>query len=203
MPVTDDYGQGVSIASLTDKPDAEKLGKDIANGIVQRGVLRFADAAERNATLTTPEPGMVAYLAAEDFFTGYTTAGWMVLAAGQQAWTTISLNSGWTHNGNSNGTFQFRRVNLFGEPTIMLRGGIGRASYPSTLPPYFILNSVMLPVNARPTTLRTIIIPSSDISADRITMKLDLRTDGQIRLYGVDNANKPPWVGFNGSFCSL
>ncbi|MEU6534245.1 hypothetical protein ABZ869_34240, partial [Streptomyces sp. NPDC046928] len=45
MATTDSYGQGVSISSLTDKPDAETLAKNIANGIASRSVLRFASAA--------------------------------------------------------------------------------------------------------------------------------------------------------------
>jgi hypothetical protein len=65
MPTPDDYGQGINIASLTDAPDAGKLAKDIANGIAQRSVLRFASASARGATLigaTAPVEGMVTWL---------------------------------------------------------------------------------------------------------------------------------------------
>jgi len=202
VPASDSYGQGIQIARRTDAPDAEKLATDLA-AMLGHGVLEYATEAERNATLTSPTPGMVAYVASIDSFTGYTTAGWMVLAAGGQAWTTISLNSGWTHDGNSNGDFQYRVVNLFGEPTIMFRGAVGRSSYPGTLPSYFTLNSTLLPVSARTSTLRTITVPCSDISSARITLKLDLATNGELRLYGVQSDSKPPWIGFNGCFCSL
>lgn len=68
MPTTDDYGQGVNIASLTDAPDANKLAKDIVNGIAQRSVMRFASAAARTAALTGPSApveGMMTWLIAE------------------------------------------------------------------------------------------------------------------------------------------
>ncbi|WP_431781696.1 hypothetical protein [Streptomyces chumphonensis] len=207
MPTTDDYGQGVEIAALTDKPDAEKLAKEIANGIAQRSVLRFADAAERNATLTSPVPGMVAYLVAEDLFTGYTAAGWMALAAGGQAWTTVGLVSGFAHNGNSNGSFQYRVVNLFGEPTIMFRGAVSVTYSGTTIPNSGILNASPLPVSARPTTLRTIVVPCSDVNSDRITLKLDLKTNGDLEIFGTGSGSSgtstPVWIGFNGCFCSL
>ncbi|MET8079977.1 hypothetical protein [Streptomyces sp. NPDC005303] len=65
MPTTDDYGQGVNIASLTDAPDASKLAKDLANAIAPRSVMRFASASARGAALsgaTAPVEGMATYL---------------------------------------------------------------------------------------------------------------------------------------------
>lgn len=203
MPTTDDYGQGINIASLTDAPDASKLAKDIVNGLAQRGVMRFASASTRNATLTTPVEGMEAWLQDQDLLTLYDGSAWVVVAAGTRSWTTIALTSGWAQNGNSQGNFQYRIVNLFGEDTIMLRGGISRASYPGTLPGFFTLNANVQPVEARPSTLRTIVVPCSDVNSNRITLKMDITTDGWLQLYGIDSVDKPPWVGFNGCFASL
>lgn len=65
MATTDDYGQGVSIASLADQPDAETLARNIANGIAGRSIMRFASASTRTATLTgvaAPVEGMVSWL---------------------------------------------------------------------------------------------------------------------------------------------
>jgi hypothetical protein len=203
MPTTDNYGQGINIASLTDAPDLPKAISDLANGVIPRGVLRFPSASTRGATITSPTEGMMAWLQDVDLLTLYDGSAWVVVAAGTRSWTTISLASGWTQNGNSQGTFQYRIVNMFGEDTIMFRGGISRTSYPGTLPAFFTLNANALPTSARPSTLRTIVVPCSDVSSDRITLKLDVTTDGWLSLYGVDSVNKPPWVGFNGCWASL
>jgi len=203
MPTTDDYGQGINIASLTDAPDAGKLAKDIVNALAQRGAMRFASASARGATLTSPVEGMLTWIQDADRLDLYDGSAWVTVSVGNRSWTTIGLASGWSQNGNSQGTFQYRIVNFAGEDTIMFRGGISRASYPGTMPASFILNTTALPTSARPSTLRTVVVPCSDISSDRITLKLDIQTDGYLNLFGTSNTAKPPWVGFNGTFASL
>lgn len=72
MPTTDDYGQAISIALLTDPPNAETLAKGLGNAIAPKSVMRFASAAARSAVLTgaaAPVEGMVAYL--QDVDTAY------------------------------------------------------------------------------------------------------------------------------------
>jgi hypothetical protein len=206
MPTPDDYGQGIQIASLTDAPDADKLATDIVNAIAQRSVMRFASASTRGATLTgaqAPVEGMLTWIQDADRLDLYDGSAWVTVSVGNRSWTTISLVSGWSQNGNSQGTFQYRIVNFAGEDTLMLRGGISRASYPSTMPASFTLNATPLPAAARPSTLRTIVVPCSDVSSDRITLKLDIQTDGYLSLFGTTATAKPPWIGFNGCFASL
>lgn len=210
MPKPDPFGQSVQIATRTDAADAAKLADDLATGLVPRSNMRFATAAERNATITSPVRGMVAYLYAEDLFTGYSAGGWVVLAAGTQAWTTVSLATGFTHDGNSNGTFQYRIVNLFGEPTVMLRGGLGvtYSGSPSVIRNGGIVTSAPLPVSARPSTLRTTVAACSTSSSDVLSVKIDAPTTGHIHIVGTTNATaapkiQPPWVSFNGLYYSL
>lgn len=203
MPTTDSYGQGISIASLTDAPDADKLATDIVNAIAQRSVMRFSSSSARGATLTSPVEGMLTWIQDADRLDLYDGSAWVTVSVGNRSWTTITLASGWAQNGNSQGTFQYRIVNFAGEDTIMFRGGISRSSYPGTMPASFILNTTPLPTSARPSTLRTIVVPCSDVSSDRITLKLDIQTDGYLNLFGTSNTAKPPWVGFNGCFASL
>ncbi|MCX4816783.1 hypothetical protein OG601_47545 [Streptomyces sp. NBC_01239] len=74
---TDDYGQGVNIASLADAPNAELLAKNIANGIAQRSVMRFASSSARSATLTAPVDGMATWLQDVDRLEVYTGSGWV------------------------------------------------------------------------------------------------------------------------------
>lgn len=204
MSTEDDYGQGVKIAALTDAPDAAALARNIVNSIVPQMVMRFDSASNRNATLPKPQAGMMAWLRTERLLTEYDGTEWSVVAAGSQAWTTVPLDADWAHNGNSQGTFQYRLVNLFGQPTMMLQGGISRvASYPVNFPSYFVLNTSLLPPDARPTTLKTLTVTCSDVSSERIALKMDIRPEGEMRLYGLSTKSKPPWVSFNGCFCSL
>lgn len=202
MPVPDDYGQGIQIASLTDAPDAEKLAKEIANALAKRGVMYFASTSARGATIPAPTEGMLTWIRDADRLDLYDGSAWVTVSVGNRAWTTISLTTGWAHNGNDQGTLQYRIVNFAGEDTIMFRGGVSRASY-GALQAYYQLNANPLPASARPSTLRTISVPCSDVNSERITLKLDITTDGWLRVFGIQARTLPPWVGFNGCFASL
>ncbi|WP_329472769.1 hypothetical protein OIE75_29910 [Streptomyces sp. NBC_01723] len=206
MPAPDKYGQDIGLWQMTDAPDIPAAIKAIADGVIPRGVLRYASASARGAWMVgdqAPVDGMLTWLADVGRLELRVDGVWVVVAVGNRAWTTIALSSGWSQNGNSQGTFQYRIVNLFGEDSIMFRGGIGRSSYPGTIPANFTINSTALPADARPATLRTIVVPCSDVASDRITLKLDITTGGQLTLYGISNTAKPPWIGFNGCFASL
>jgi hypothetical protein len=90
MATTDDYGQGVSIAALTDAPDAATLARNIANKIVERSVMRFASATARNATLTAPVEGMVAWLQDTNTLTIYNGTQWTSQSVLLMDWTALS-----------------------------------------------------------------------------------------------------------------
>lgn len=207
MPGTDDYGQDVPWLDNSDTPDLRAGTKGIVDALTPRSNMRFASAAERNATITSPAAGMEAWLATEKLKTVYDGTGWAVVAAGTQTWTTVSLASGFTHDGNSNGTFQYRVINLWGEPSIMFQGAVSVTYSGTTIPNTGILNTTALPVAARPTSLRTIVVPCSDVSSVRITLKLDIQPSGFLKIYGTGSGSAgtttPPWIGFNGCFCSL
>ncbi|MGP3940503.1 hypothetical protein [Streptomyces sp. 6N106] len=202
-------GQNVPYALLTDKPNAQTLGQGIVEGLVPRSNMRFASRSERGATITSPAAGMVTWINDLGVLEAFDGAVWTTVAAGQSTWTTVPLASDWQSPtigdvNNNQGRFQYRIVNLFGELSIMFRGGIGRTTYPSSLPTYFLLNTSPLPPEHRPASLRTIVVPCSDVGSERITLKLDIRADnGEIRLYGIQPKSKPIWVGFNGCFVSL
>jgi hypothetical protein len=203
VPGTDDYGQGISIASLTDAPDAQKLADELANALAQRGVLRFASASARGATLTSPVEGMLTWLQDINRLDLWDGTAWTAVSVGQSTWKTITPESPWTQNGNSNGTFQYRILNISGEESLQFRGALGRASYPSSPASSYVVNNTALPSIARPSTLRTVLIPCSDISSDRIALKLDIKTDGYLEVHGFGSSVKPPWIGFNGVTVSL
>jgi hypothetical protein len=146
---------------------------------------------------------MVAFLQDTKLFTGYDGTSWVVLAAGTQAWTTIPLVSGYSHDGNANGTAQYRVVNLFGEATVMLRGGVALTYPGGVLPNSGIMTSSALPSAARPTSLRTVSCACSALSSTITSLKLDAQTGGHLLLVGTGSTDKPPWVSLNGCFYSL
>ena len=206
MPTTDDYGQGVQIASKTDAPNAEKLAKDIVNAIAQRSILRFASASARGATLTgatAPVEGMLTWLQDVNRLDLYDGTTWVAVSVGRSSWTTITPESPWTQNGNNNGTFQYRLLNISGEESLQFRGALGRASYPTSPAGSYVVNNTALPSSVRPSTLRTVLIPCSDTSSERIALKLDVKTDGYLEVFGFSSTAKPPWIGFNGVTVSL
>ncbi|WP_063886362.1 hypothetical protein [Streptomyces sp. NRRL S-31] len=206
MPLTDSYGQGIQYPTLTDKPNAQTLGQGIVDGLTPKVVMTYASAIVRGATIKKPTAGMLTWLKDVGRLEVYDGSGWAVVTAGTSTWKTIDLaTSEYSHNGNSQGTFQYRLINLFGEMGLMFRGGIG-VTYPypnGSLPGNGRLNASALPVGARPSTLRTVVVPCSDTSSNRITLKMDITTDGILKLFGTQADSKPPWVGFNGVFCSL
>ena len=206
MPTTDDYGQGVQIASKTDAPNAEKLAKDIVNAIAQRSILRFASASARGATLTgatAPVEGMLTWLQDVNRLDLWDGTTWVAVSVGRSSWTTITPESPWTQNGNNNGTFQYRLLNISGEESLQFRGALGRASYPTSPAGSYVVNNTALPSSVRPSTLRTVLIPCSDTSSERIALKLDVKTDGYLEVFGFSTTAKPPWIGFNGVTVSL
>jgi hypothetical protein len=206
MPSTDDYGQGISIASLTDAPDADKLATDIVNAIAQRSIMRFASASARGATLVgaaAPVEGMLTWIRDADRLDLYDGSTWVTVSVGNRSWTTITPASGWTQNGNSQGNFQYRILNISGEESIQFRGGLARSSYPSSPPSSYVVTNTALPAEARPSTLRTVLMPCSDTSSDRIALKMDIKTDGTLEVFGFSSTVKPPWIGFNGLTVSL
>lgn len=204
MPLTDSYGQNVTYPALTDKPNAQTMGQGIVDGVVPRTVMRFPSASVRGATIAKPTAGMVSWLEDVKRLEVYDGNGWVSFAYGTNQWKNVTLESGWINNGNDQGNVQYRVVDLFGEKSIMFRGGVSRTSYPNPIPAPFRLNAVQLPPEARPASLRTMTVPCSDKDSDRITMKLDLNTQGWLHIVGVQQPNNiPAWIGFNGIFTAL
>lgn len=210
MPTTDAYGQGIPIASPTDPPDIPAAVQAVVTGLTPRGIMRFTSASQRNATLTSPVGGMAAFLTTEKLLTMYDGTAWVVIAAGSSTWSTISMASGYSHDGNTNGSAQWRVVNLFGEISVMLQGGINvtYSGSPSNIINGGILNSVPLPSAARPGGLRTVPAACSQQNSFSNVVKLDAQPDGYLRIVGTTSSTaanriQPPWVSLNGLFYSL
>lgn len=204
MPLTDSYGQGIQYPTLTDKPNAQTLGQGIVENLTPKVILTFASAVVRGATVLQPVAGMVSWLKDVGRLEVYDGSAWVSFGYGTNAWKNVPLASGWTNGTSTLSNFQYRVVTMFGEDTIMFRGGITRPSYPAQMPGYFELNTTALAAAYRPASLRTVVVPCSDVGSTRITMKLDVTTDGYLRLYGISRPNDlPAWVGFDGCMASL
>lgn len=77
---TDDYGQGITLMGLTDAPSIPKAIADLAAGVVPRGVMRFASATTRGATLAgafAPVEGMVTWLQDVNRLEVYDGSAWV------------------------------------------------------------------------------------------------------------------------------
>jgi hypothetical protein len=199
----DQWGQGIALWQMNDPPSIPDAIKALADGVIPRGVLRFASASARGATLTAPVEGMLTWLQDVNRLDLWDGSSWVAVSVGRSSWTTITPESPWTQNGNSNGTFQYRLLNISGEESLQFRGALGRSSYPTSPAGSYVVNNTALPSIVRPSTLRTVLIPCSDTSSDRIALKLDVRVDGYLEVFGFSSTTKPPWLGFNGVTVSL
>jgi hypothetical protein len=199
---TDKLGQSISYLDYTDKPDLFVMGGAIVDGLTQRAVMRFANATSRDATIASPVAGMIAWLTSERLFTGFDGSSWVALAAGTQAWTTPTLATGYTPDGNSNGVPKYRIVNFFGDQVVMWKGGYN-VTYSGGLPAHsgdMLLSA--LPSAAWPTSRRTVTAACSAVSSNSLSVKVDFNPDGTTSLI-TETGVQPPWVSLNGLFYSL
>lgn len=203
MPIADSYGQNVPIATLTDAPNIQTATEGIVNNLVPKSVMTFASRSVRGATITAPTEGMVTWIRDLNTLEVYNGTAWVPVAEGQSTWTKVtSLQPGWTHNGNDNGDFAYKLADLNGDRTIFFRGALSR-SWGGGVMNSYTLNDDPMPANCRPSKKRTIVIPCSDSGSTRITMKMDINPNGDLTVWGFSTADRPDWVGFNGTFCSL
>lgn len=213
MPSPDAYGQSIGLWSLTDAPDIPAAIALFADGVIPRLRLTFASASARGATLVgdaAPVPGMMTWLTDVGRLEIYDGSSWATVATGTRSWTTISLASGFSHNGNSNGTLRYRVVNLFGEDALMLKGGLNitYSGTPSVIANNGYVTSTPLPASARPTDLRSVAGACSTTNSDVLSVKIDIGTDGRIQIVGTTTSTakpkiQPPWVSFNNILVAL
>ncbi|MFJ6013024.1 hypothetical protein [Streptomyces sp. NPDC092952] len=105
-------------------------------------------------------------------------------------WTAVTLASGYTNNGNAQGTVRYRRLMVGGVPHLQLRGGVSWTTS-GTLPNSGNVLATVLPANCRPAALTSL-----PIAAGGADIKLDAQTSGQLRLISV--AGLTTWAAFSG-----
>ena len=133
----------------------------------------------------------------------YTPTNWLYGQVGDEApWTTPALATGYTGDGNSNGTPQYRILTIAGATFVQWRGGLN-VTYTSVSPNNggnFL--TVALPTTARPTSRRTMTVACSAASSSSLSVKIDFNTDGTTTIVVMTGVT-PPWVSLNGVLYSI
>jgi len=116
-------------------------------------------------------------------------------------WTTPVLASGYTENGNTNGTVMYRVVDILGTRQVQWQGGLN-LTYPggnlaNTAQPFTLpINSLAWPTSS---TIRSCTAPCSTSASLLSSLKLDTNSSGVCQIVGTNTTTiQPPWVSFNG-----
>lgn len=206
MPLYDEYAQQVPFPVQTDRANIRAWGEALVDSVVQRSIMRFPSESVRSAVITSPRAGMQTWIEDVKRMELYDGTRWVATAFGAYAWSNISLAPDFTvSNNNSQGTPQYRVVELFGERALMLRGGVGITYGSGGVPPNAgVLTSQPLPGTAQPATRRTVPLAASVVGGAEPSVKLDINTTGHLAIVGINSSqNSPPWVSLNGVMCSL
>lgn len=128
----------------------------------------------------------------------YNGSGWETYQKVQTVgWTTPTLRSGYTGNGNSNGTVQYRVVTISGGKFVQWRGGLNLTYSGSSIAGGGDFLSSALPSSARPLSLRSVTAACSAVSSTGLSLKVDFLTDGTTQIVGTGTGNTPPWLSLN------
>jgi hypothetical protein len=117
-------------------------------------------------------------------------------------WTSPTLFTGYTGDGNNNGTVQYRVIAFLGTTFVQWRGGLN-VGYISGSPINGgnFLNAA-LPASARPASMRTCPVACSGASSTSLAMKVDFKTDGTVSIVN-QTGDTPPWISLNNVMYSL
>jgi hypothetical protein len=96
----------------------------------------------------------------------------------ESAWETVSLASGFTHNGNLNGNAQIRRIWDHGTWKVQMQGAVDRSSGSLV---------ATLDVKYRPAARRSLLCTRTAIGGSNV-VKIDIETNGQMILIGMTAA---------------
>jgi hypothetical protein len=122
-------------------------------------------------------------------------------------WTTPTLATGYTHDGNTNGNVQYRVVTTAGGQFVEWRGGLGITYSANALQNSGNFISAALAAAYRPPSLRSVTVACSAASSSSLSVKVDFKTDGTTQIVGPTTAGsdtyatpviRPPWLSLNG-----
>jgi hypothetical protein len=113
----------------------------------------------------------------------------------------LTLASGYTQNGNSEGNVEYRVITILGTTFVQWRGGFN-ATY-SSGNPVNSGNFLASALSYKPAARRTLAAACSATSSTNLAVKIDFNTDGTATLVTGGSANTPPWVSLNGLMYAL
>jgi hypothetical protein len=82
------------------------------NGYLMQGVLVFADAAARNAAITSPQEGQCCYLKDTDVIQSYSGSAWVTKSAGGSSGAVVQVVTATTTSSTSSTSTSFVDTNL-------------------------------------------------------------------------------------------
>jgi len=123
------------------------------------------------------------------------------------AWVKPTLATGFAHDGNSNGDVRYRVVVIFGTVYLQWRGGITITYASNSIQNSGDILATPLAAALRPTGTRSMAAACSAAGSSSLSLKVDARTDGQIRIVGTTTSTsdtystpiiRPGWVSLTG-----
>lgn len=202
MPRNDAFSQNVQYPVLGDAADIEVATQTIVNGLVPLTVMRFSDANARAAALsgaTTPVPGMVTYLVAEDRWEGRQADGtWLLLSDG--SWQPLTFKTGYAAHTGSPG---WRKKAGGG---IELRGRIRRTNGGPLEDNGDLVEFASIPTSVAPAAFRYFQVPATRITVSGVTRfsaRVEVTNTGVLQYtleYGgaFGTAGNPGWIALDG-----
>ncbi|PVC73461.1 hypothetical protein [Streptomyces sp. CS081A] len=167
-------------------PDSDNVPADLMELAVwasTRVVMRFADAAARDAALTAPEAGMVAWLATPGSLTIRTATAWRTIWS-SITWTDITLETGYGLYGTT------PQAALDGGNFIVLRGGVQKSAAGTQIIGNSVIGSIPSSLGNPLSGDFPIAMQWLSISAGRIYVA----PNRQITYVGPDTG----WISLNG-----
>ncbi|MFF0777101.1 hypothetical protein [Streptomyces sp. NPDC003720] len=209
--------QGIAAASRqAGRDDPEVRRADVQSGIVTAvgvaaGTVDVGNVrARRLESYQAPAVGDQILLVQSG--TGNWWAAGRISGGNDTPWTTATLATGYAHDGNSNGTVQYRVVVINGTRMMQWRGGIGITYSGTTTPNGGLILAAALGASLRPASRRTAPAACSAASSSSLALKADFQTDGTVQIVGTTTAStdtyttpiiRPPWVSLNSIQYSL
>lgn len=190
MPEPDSYGQGLSLATLTDAPNAATLVHGIVDETLKRLNNRYASASERGATVTAPEEGMVTYLRDANLLQLFDGASWQTVLASTLPWANVQLATGYqAYVGSTVGPRVRREGNI-----VYLEGRLSRTS--GDIPQSDSVTLGTVPAAYRPVGHYAEGFTTTSNSGNGTPLgRIEIwHTDGTIRYWSDRPTN---WVGFS------
>jgi len=116
-----------------------------------------------------------------------------------QDWTTVTLASGYTSNGGSQGAPQYRVIVVMGTTLVQWRGGIGITYSSGALPNSGNFLGSALPALAIPSALRSsLVVAQLPTSGAPFYLRADFNSSGGTTIYGTNSSYLPTWMSLNG-----